>query len=75
MIENHSKPLMFHMWLWVKDEPGPFSYSYTMFIVKDLKVINHFIHYSPHFSGLTVLFTEHIVSTEDTTLNEFLLGI
>lgn len=77
MIENHSKPLIFHMWLWVKDEPEPLSYySRIIYIVnKDVEVINHFVHFSPHFLGLTVLFTEHIVSTEGAALNEFLLAI
>lgn len=53
-----------------------FYYSRIVYIVnKDLEVINHFAHFSPDFSGLTVLFTEHIVSTEGAALNEFLLAI
>lgn len=78
-IENHGKPLMFHMRLWVKDEPNPISlYSHVIYKVnKDLKVINHLVHppLAFFFPGVTVLFTEHIVSTEGTALNEFLLAI
>lgn len=76
-IENHSKPLMFHMRLWVKDEPDPISlYSHVIYTVnKDLEVINHLVPPSSFFSGVTVLFTEHIVSTEGAALNEFLLAI
>lgn len=53
-----------------------FSYSRAIYIVnKDLEVINHLVYFFPHFSGVTVLFTEHIVSTEGGALNEFLLAI
>lgn len=71
MIENHSKSLMFHMPLWVKDELDPLFWSSgaTYAVWKDLEVINHTVYFFPHCSGMAVLLTEHIVSTEGTALN------
>lgn len=52
------------------------NYFSIIYIVnKDLEVINHLAHFFTPFSALTVLFTEHIVSTEGVALNEFLLAI
>lgn len=70
---------MFQMWLCGKDEYCAFFLFISVVFIygtyKDSGVINHFVQFLPYFSDLTVLFTEHVVSTQGAALNEFLLTI
>lgn len=67
---------MFHVWLWVKDETNSsLFFSIILIFNNNLEAINHFADFSPYVPGVTVLVTEHIVSTEGAALNEFLLAI